>query len=202
MGREDDLPYFLIVVICFCLAGCCGDYQLIAFRKPLDEFSGDLNWKKERELRSPQNELEESVVQVATNHQVQGNGKTMIVYVTHEGNDSLIAAVENISESTYRYEPKRVVRYIVQSGRIRATMGPSIEPFPDVSFERSVLFATHKAIAEGGWSVVPILNWIEPVTLKGIVLGRCHVELRIFRTDYGGPGDLICTKSINPCPPE
>ena len=95
------MPYLLIVIcaICCSLAGCCGDYQLIAFRRPLDEFSGDLNWKKERELRSPQTELEKSVVQVAANHQVQGNGKIMIVYVTHEDNDTLIAAVENISDS-------------------------------------------------------------------------------------------------------
>ena len=198
------MHYLLIMAcaVCCFMSGCCGDYQLIAFGRQSEWLPDDLNWKRERELRLPQNELEKSVVEVAANHRVQGDGKTMVVYVTHEEKDTLIAAVENVSNSNYRFEPKKVVRYIVQSGRIRATMGPSIEPFPDISFERFALFTIHKAIVEGGWSVVPILNWIEPVTLKAIVHGRCNVEVKVFRTEYGGPGDLICTKSMNPCPPE
>ena len=199
------MHYLLVVgcVICCFMSGCCGEYQLIAtFNRHSEELPDNLNWKKERELRLPQNELEESVVMVAARQQAWGNGKTMIVYVTHDDKDTLVDVVEDISNSTNRFEPKKVVRYIVQSGRIKATMGPSIEPFPDVSFERSVLVTIQRAIAEGGWSVVPILNWIEPVTLKGTVLGRCNVEVKIFRTEYGGPGELICTKSMNPCPPE
>lgn len=194
----------LLVVVCagYCfMSGCCGDYQLIVVRDRT-ALPDSLNWQKELSLCLPRNELEKSIVAVAANHREQESGKTMIVYISHDERETLVATVENISPSDNKFEPKKLVRYLVQSGRIRATMGPNVEPFPDATFERSVLFTSQKALEEGGWAVNPILDWVEPVAIRGTVLGKCNVEVKIFRTDNGGPGDLICTKSVNPCLPE
>ncbi len=194
--------YLLAGILCCLLPGCSGKHTLFGSMSSFyDKLPEELTWKKEQGLRPPRNAVEISVVAVATSRQDQIHGEHSIFYLTHKGDDIYVAAVETLSHDGSRFEPKKVVRFVVNSGKIRAIMGPCLEPFPDVAFERSLLFATQKAIAEGGWSVIPLSDWIEPVSLRGIVHGRCAVEVAIYEVD-NGPGDLICTRMINPCPPD
>ncbi len=189
-------------ILCCLISGCSGKRTLFgSLNTYYDAPPEELSWKKETELRTPRNSVEESVVEVAASHKDQTNGALSTVYITHKGEDTYVATVESLSRNPSRFDPKNVVRYVVRTGRIRAIMGPCLEPFPDSAFERSLLFATQKAIAEGGWSVIPISDRIKPVSLKGIVHGKCTVEVAIYEVD-NGPGDLICTKLINPCPPD
>jgi len=189
-----------VILIVIFISGCCGDYQLITFGRYGESTPDDLIWKKERESHLPRNQLEEHVVGVAANHRAAGDGNVMIVFVTRDNDDILVAAVENTAKNGSRFEPKKVMRYIVEKGRIKATMGPTIEPFPDVALERAALLAVHKAITEGGWAVVPVLNWIQPVAVKATTVGPCFVEVKFFEMNYGGPGNYICSKTMNPCP--
>ncbi len=195
--------YFLIALcVAFsCMAGCSGQTRLTGSLSDFyEQLPDDLTWKKEKESRLPQNEVERSVVQVAADHRIQKQGSTSIMYVSRKEQDTYVATAESLSESPSLFNPKKVVRYVVQAGRIRATMGPCLEPFPDAVLERSLLAVTERAVAGGGWVVVPVLDWVEPVVFKGVVQGKCRVEIAIYRAE-NGPGELICTRTVNPCPP-
>ncbi len=194
--------WLLPVVSCVSLSGCCGNYQLIGLMDKWRPLQDDLQWRQERELRAPRDRVEELVVRVAANHLALVDGSMMVVYISHNQKDTLICAVEDISDTKDGFAPKRVTRYLVQSGRIHAVQGPLLEPFPDVAFERSVVYIAGRAVSEGGMSVVTVGNWLKPLALKGVVSGKCKVEVSVFAAEPNGPGPMLCRKSVNVCGPE
>lgn len=189
-------------VVCFFLSGCCGNYTLIGTMDEDHWLSDDLQWKYERESRLPHDATEELVVRVAASHRNLVDGNVTVVYISNDLNDTLVNTVEDISGSNDCFAPKKIVRYLVKSGRIHAVQGPNMEPFPDVTFERSVLFAAGRAVIEGGWSVVTIKDWTQPVALKGVVYGKCTVEVSAFIAGNDGPGTKLCAKKVNICKPD
>jgi len=162
----------------------------------------ELQWKPEKELRLAQDKTEELAVKVVADHQTLTIGKKIIVYVAGDQNEALVAVIENISDDDNTFSPKKVERYLIRSGRIHASMGPSIEPFPDVAFERSVIAAAKNALSDGGLSIMVVLDWSQPVSLKGIPHGRCNVEIVGNKIEAGGTGDELFRKTINCCRPD
>jgi hypothetical protein len=189
----------ILCVLALFLSGCCGNYTLIGFMDSDHWLSDDLKWRYEQESRLPRGETEGLVVRVAATQRSLVDGNMVIVYISNDQKDSLVVTVEDTSGSKDCFAPKKVVRYLVKSGRIHAVQGPHLEPFPDVAFERSVLHTAGKAATEGGFSVVTIRDWLQPVALKGVVFGNCTVEVTAFAAENDGPGPRLCAKMVNIC---
>ncbi len=211
MNRIPGYRRFLSLRSLFCLIAAllsgCGNYALI---RPLNgnmRQSEELQWRRELEPRLPCNRIEELVVKAAINRRSMVEKDLLVAYVSDDKIDALVVTVEENEEREEHersdcFATKKIVRYLVASGRIHAVQGPCLEPFPDVSFERSVMSTAVKAAAEGGMTVVLLREWTQPVALKGVVYGGCVTEVTAFVAGNNGPGDRLCSKRVNICKPE
>jgi hypothetical protein len=197
-----NLSFVVLFVGSLFLQGCTG-YKLVGSRSDNFWVPDELQWKHGNQSRLPQNELERLAVKVASSHRPVVDGKIQILYVSDDKSGILVAAVEDISSDHDVYSMKKVTRFLILSDRVYAWMEPSLEPFPDVLFERSVILAAKGALADGVKSIMVLLDWSEPVTLKATVSNRCLIEVTAYRTDsMGRPGNEVCEKIVNMCRPE
>jgi hypothetical protein len=211
----------IFVMVLLFLSGC-GKYKLIGSMSE-SYLPDELQWKHEKDSRLPQGKIEELVVRVAADHHTLTDGTKTIVYLSDISGgqyiQTLVAVFEGISDfkktdnpvvavfgdiSDKRipddptFSPKRVERYLVQSGRIHASMGPNIEPFPDEHLESAVTTAAIKTVKQGGSEVMLVSGWSQLVVLKGQGHG-CNVEIICYRAKAGGPGDELFRKTVNGC---
>jgi hypothetical protein len=220
MKNSHLLPIIFIMAHLFLLG--CGSYKLIGSMS--DGYLPDeLQWKHDKEVRLPKNNNEALVIRVAADHHALTDGNKTIVYVSdisggqkiktlvavfeaipaHKSTvNPLFAGFGDISDKNNNddptFSPKRVERYLVQSGRIHDSMGPSIEPFPDEQLESAVTTAAMQSVKQGGSELMLVTGWSQLVLLKGQGHG-CSVEIICYRANAGGPGEELFRKSVNGC---
>ena len=215
-------PMSIVSIMALLCLSSCGKFRLIgpiAYNSLPDE----LQWKYEKESRLPRSNIEELVVRVAADHHTLTNGNKKIVYISDISGGQQLKTVVAVSEEISGnikpdnapftlfgntannsttddpvLSPRKVERYLIQLGRILASMGPSIEPFPDEQLERAINAAAIKTVKQGGYEAMLVSGWSQSVILKGQGYG-CGVELICYSAQAGGRGKELFRKMVNGC---
>ena len=192
-----------IFSIVFCLLiSSCGNYKLVGSISRDGGFSDEHPWEYFDGMSALPSEIDRLAIVAAIENKKIISGNLVAVNVMKDKKYTYVAIYEDKKHAEEMFSPKKVMHYLVVSEKIFAIRGPTYEPFPDVSFERSVHICARKAFLEGGSSTLFVTGWVQPVMLKADVTSRCSVDVVAHRAELDGPGEMLCKKTINTCLPE
>lgn len=178
------------------LSGCSNDFALVRVSHGRWHQKEE-PWKLEAEPQPPRNPKEEQAVKAAKNRQTIKMPDLTYGYLGYVDDDNLVAVIEENRFSPDLFAPKKVERFLVRSGRIRGSL-VTVEPLPDIEFEKAVLNAARGARNESRFNVLLVRNWIKPLTMKASVVGTCTIEVIVI-DGFEPYGTVLCEKLVNFC---
>ncbi|MGD0584724.1 MAG: hypothetical protein ABSA86_02970 [Oryzomonas sp.] len=159
------------------LGGCFGNYQLVTF-KPSTYISG---WHQYETPRSPNNPIEEAVVQVArTQHNSEKEGSDIFFIVNDYSKVIPVQIIDVVakSTSTHPFPEKTVTRYRIIGEKISAMSDTADEFYVDPDFERAILRAVAKTWASE--RVILYTYGDKTVSIMSQAVNNCTADVKVF----------------------
>jgi hypothetical protein len=177
------------------LAGCFGEYQLVAF----GQASYVNGWHQYEKPRPPLNEAEEAVITVARTKKKADYADSEILFVvTDYTKEKPVHVVDIVGKplSNTAYPERLVSRYRISDGLIIAMSDPAYEFYVDADLERAILRAIARTWAAD--RVIIYNNGTSSVAIASHAINRCTADIKLFNGGASS-GTALAEKRVAFC---